>query len=163
MVGCDSQYLLLIVGPKFLASDHWLFLFILKYISQRSKPSSRSQAVKNKSFPCSNGLQLRDFLYVGDAINAILKCLQSKQLNGQILNIGFGKPSSVKKVINKICELLNSGKPQFGKIKLRRDEIMKLYPSTIKAKKILNWKPRISLESGLKKTINFFRKWKKLV
>ena len=42
------------------------------------------------------------------------------------VNIGSGKPVLVKKVITKICSLLNSGKPQYGKIKLRKDEIMKL-------------------------------------
>ena len=56
---------------------------------------------------------------------------------------------------------LNSGKPQFGKIDLRKDEIMKLYPNILKAKKILNWKPRITLENGLKKTIKFLQKMEK--
>ena len=126
--------------------------------ANRVVPITILNALKDKKFNCSSGLQLRDFTYIEDVIEAIIKTLKSKKSSGQIINIGNGKPVSIKKVINKICELLNSGKPQFGKIKLRRDEIMKLYPSTIKAKKILNWKPRISLESGLKKTINFFRK-----
>jgi len=121
-------------------------------------PITILNAIKNKKFDCSNGLQLRDFTYIEDVIEAIIKTLKNRQSTGQIINIGQGKPVSIKRVINKICELLNSGKPQFGKIDLRKDEIMKLYPNILKAKKILNWKPRISLENGLKKTIKFFNK-----
>ena len=114
--------------------------------------------MKDKTFDCSNGLQLRDFIYVDDVINAIIMSLKNPKSTGEIINIGSGKPVSVKKVIAKICTLLNSGKPQYGKIKLRKDEIMKLYPNINKARKILNWKPSISLEKGLRKTIQFFNK-----
>lgn len=125
--------------------------------ANRVVPITILNAIKNKKFDCSNGLQLRDFTYIEDVIEAIIKTLKNRQSTGQIINIGQGKPVSIKRVINKICELLNSGKPQFGKIDLRKDEIMKLYPNILKAKKILNWKPRISLENGLKKTIKFFQ------
>ena len=40
---------------------------------------------------------------------------------------------------------------------MRKDEIMALYPNTYKAQKILNWRPKISLNIGLKKTINFYK------
>jgi nucleoside-diphosphate-sugar epimerase len=35
---------------------------------------------------------------------------------------------------------------------------MKLYPSIVKAKKILNWRPKVKINFGLKKTINFYKK-----
>ena len=63
-----------------------------------------------------------------------------------------------EKVINKICKILDSGRPQFGKIKFRKDEIKNLYPSIAKAKKVLNWSPKIGIISGLKKTINYYKK-----
>ena len=46
--------------------------------------------------------------------------------------------------------------PQFGKIKLRSDENIKVYPSLLKAKKILNWKPTIQFKRGLFKTIKSY-------
>ena len=50
------------------------------------------------------------------------------------------------------------GKPIFGKKKMRSDEIPNLYPNITKVCKDFNWKPRISLLSGLKRTINFYKK-----
>lgn len=121
-------------------------------------PITIINALKNKKFDCSNGLQFRDFSHVDDVVNAIIKTLENLKSTGEIINIGSGKPVLVKNVIFKICQLVKSGRPQFGKIKFRKDEIMKLYPNIDKAKKILKWKPRISLENGLKKTIQFFNK-----
>lgn len=120
-------------------------------------PITITNAIHNKKFDCSSGNQLRDFTYIDDLIEAIIKTLKSRHTIGEIINIGSGKPISVKKLILKICKLSKGGKPQFGKIPFRKDEIIKLYPSIQKAKKILNWKPRISLENGLKKTIKFFQ------
>ena len=126
--------------------------------TNRVIPVTIINALKNKSFNCSNGQQLRDFTYVDDIISAIIKTLKNLKSSGEIINIGSGKPIAIKKVIIKICGLLNSGKPLFGKIDLRKDEMMKLYPNINKAKKILRWNSRTSLEVGLRKTIKFFSK-----
>ena len=126
--------------------------------TNRVIPVTIINALKNKSFNCSNGQQLRDFTYIDDIISAIIKTLKSLKSSGEIINIGSGKPIAIKKVIIKICGLLNSGKPLFGKIDLRKDEIMKLYPNINKAKKILRWNSRTPLEVGLRKTIKFFSK-----
>ena len=53
---------------------------------------------------------------------------------------------------------LNGGKPKFGKIKLRKDEIIKIYPDISKAKKILRWSPKINFNDGLQDTIKFYEK-----
>ena len=121
-------------------------------------PITIQNSIKNRKFDCSNGLQLRDFTYVDDVVAAIITTLKNEDSHGQIINIGQGKPLLVKKVINKICELLDSGRPQFGKIRLRKDEIKDLHPSITKAKKVLNWTPKIGIISGLKKTINYYKK-----
>ena len=110
----------------------------------------------NKKFDCSDGNQYRDFIYVEDVVNAILKTLNSKNSNGEIINIGTGKPRKLKNIIKNIRKISKGGKPQFGKIKLRKDEISKLYPNIAKAKKIIKWKPKISFSKGLKTTIKFY-------
>ena len=112
--------------------------------------------IKNEKFPCSNGQQLRDFIHVDDVVSAILKTLISKNVKGQVLNIGSGKPRKIKNIIESIKKSLKGGKPQYGKIKLRKDEILKIYSKISKAKKKINWIPKISFKKGLASTIKFY-------
>ena len=114
--------------------------------------------LKNKKFPCSNGKQLRDFVHVDDLVKCILLCFNNKKARGNIINIGSGKPVKIKNVINFISKYLNSGFPQFGKIKLRPDEINIIYPKISKAKKILGWRPKINFYTGLTNTIENYKK-----
>ena len=93
--------------------------------------------VKNKKFPCSRGNQFRDFVHINDVVNAILKSLTNKNARGQIINIGSGKPRIIKKIIEYIKKISKGGYPLFGKVKLRRDEILTVYPDINKAK--YNW------------------------
>ena len=110
----------------------------------------------NINFPCSHGRQSRDFLYISDLIDAFFLILQNPKANGQIFNIGFGKPLKIKNIIQKVLSYFKSGNPQFGKIKLRKEEQMKIYPDISKAIRILNWKPKISFLKGLAKTIEYY-------
>jgi len=114
--------------------------------------------IKNKKFNCSEGNQYRDFVHVNDVVDAILKSLINKNARGQIINVGSGKPRRIRSIIEHIKKILKGGHPQFGKIKLRKDEILKLYPNIKKAKNKINWKPKISFEQGLKSTIKFYNK-----
>ena len=114
-------------------------------------------SLRNINFHCSEGSQFRDFLYVDDAINAIIKSLNfSVRSNGKIINIGYGKPIKVKDLILMIQNIIKKGKPVFGKLKLRVDESKKIYPNLERSKRILNWKHKISLKEGLKKTVKFY-------
>ena len=125
----------------------------------RFLPIIITNCIKNKTFPCSEGRQFRDFLYIDDLVNAIEKFLNSKKnLNGKIFNIGSGKPINIKYIIKTIQKIINGGEPLYGKIKLRKDEIIHLYPSIKKIKKYTKWKPKISFEQGLKKTILSYEK-----
>jgi nucleoside-diphosphate-sugar epimerase len=114
--------------------------------------------LQDSFFPCSSGDQFRDFLYVDDLTNAIFKCLKNKKSHGQIINIGSGKPLNIKKIILLIQSIIKYGKPNFGKIKLRKDEILTLFPSIKKAKKLINWSPKFNFQNSILKTINFYRK-----
>ena len=90
---------------------------------------------------------------------AIDICLSTKKkIGGEIINIGSGKPISIKKMIIQIQKTIGRGNPNFGVVKFRKGENMRLYPSVQKANRLLNWKPKISLEQGLKKTIEFYKK-----
>lgn len=112
--------------------------------------------LKNKSFDCTDGSQYRDFLYVEDFIDLVIKIIKKGKIKAGIYNVGSGKPIKVKKVISSIQKIIKKGKPQFGKIKMRRDESNSSYPNISKIKRNLNWKPKTKFHYGLKKTINFY-------
>ena len=112
--------------------------------------------VKNKKFPCSRGNQFRDFVHINDVVNAILKSLTNKNARGQIINIGSGKPKKIKNIIEYVKKISKGGYPQFGKVKLRKDEILKIYPCIKKAKSLIKWQPQISFEKGIKGTIKSY-------
>ncbi len=120
-----------------------------------------NSCLKKQKFPCSEGKQFRDFIYVTDVVSAIIKSLQSKKTRGQIINIGSGKAYNIKNLIQKIVKLTKGGKPQYGKIKLRKEEALKIFPSITKAKKLLKWKPKVNLNRGLISTIKTFSEKKK--
>tara|TARA_B100001013_G_scaffold272251_1_gene173170 strand:+ start:191 stop:1090 length:900 start_codon:yes stop_codon:yes gene_type:complete len=116
-----------------------------------------SGCTKNKKFPCSIGNQVRDFLHIDDVVDAIIKSLTNKNARGQIINIGSGKPRIIKNIIEYIKKISKGGYPLFGKVKLRRDEILTVYPDINKARNKIGWRPKISFKKGLKVTIDSFK------
>ena len=157
---------------KLLSSEHLMHLFKRKKFPStvlrlyqaygpkqdlnRFLPIAIVNCIKNKKFPTSAGKQFRDFVHVNDVVDSIIKSLTSKKAKGHIINIGSGKPKKIKNIILNVKKILKGGHPQFGAIKLRKDEILKIYPSIRKAKNKIKWEPRISFETGLQNTIKFY-------
>ena len=121
-------------------------------------PMVIKSCLKNKKFPCTEGNQERDFLYVDDFTDLIIKILRKKNFKNRIFNVGYGKPIKVKKIINLILKITSKGKPLFGSIKMRKDEVKKLYPDLTLIKKEFKWKPKINLKEGLKRTVAYYAK-----
>jgi len=113
--------------------------------------------VKNKTFPCSDGNQFRDFIHIKDIIRAIFQSIKRKEAKGQIINIGSGKPFKVKNVIKDISTISKGGLPEFGKIKLRKEESLKIYPDIKKAKNKIKWVPRSNFKKEINKLILFYK------
>ena len=122
-------------------------------------PITINSCLNDKSFACTNGSQLRDFLYITDFVKLIKIILKKHhQINYGIFNVGSGKPYKVSIIINKIKTKIKKGTPQFGKIKMRKDEIIKLYPSIKKIKKQFQWYPETNIDKALSKTIQYYKK-----
>ena len=75
-----------------------------------------------------------------------------------MFNVGSNKSIKLRKVITQIQKVVKSGYPEWGKIKLREDEIFNLYPNIQKIKKKLNWEPKVNFTNGLIRTINYYKK-----
>ena len=126
-----------------------------KQDSNRIIPFIIRSCMSGLPFPCSNGKQYRDFIHIDQIINAFIKILVSKKILGEVLNIGSGRMIKVRTIINKIKFILKRGKPEFGKIKLRKDEMLKFYPNISKIYKLVKWKPENNFDKKLRNVINF--------
>jgi nucleoside-diphosphate-sugar epimerase len=155
----SSKYVINLFKKKKFPSTVIRFYLVYgpKQDINRFIPTIINGCLKNKKFPTSDGSQLRDFLYIDDAIRAIIMCLDNKKSRGQILNIGTGKPKLIKKVIQMVKKVSKGGKPQYGMFKLRKFDIPKLYPNINKVKNKIKWSPKVSFEKGIKITVRDFK------
>jgi UDP-glucose 4-epimerase len=113
--------------------------------------------LRGASFPVSEGKQLRDFCFVSDAVEAVFAALGAREAQGEIINVASGSPVPVRAVVEMVRRFVGRGDPCFGEIPYRAGENMALYADISKAKRLLRWQPEVSLEAGLKKTIEWVR------
>ena len=119
-------------------------------------PITIDSCKNDKEFSCSHGKQIRDFLYVDDLVDVFFLALDNKKVLGKIINIGSGEKLSIKFIIKKIINYYNSGRPKFNEIKLRKEEMIKVYPSLLNARRLLGWKAKVPFDKGILKTISFY-------
>lgn len=126
--------------------------------TNRLIPIAAKACYFGKKFNCIDGNQVRDYLYVEDLVDAVLKALQNPKAIGQIFNLGSGTKITIKYLVDYIKNYYKKGKPTYGKIKLRKDESKNIYPDISKIKKKLKWKPKTTLKDGLNKTLEYYKK-----
>lgn len=124
---------------------------------KRFLPQIIRGCLQNNSFPVSEGGQLRDFCYVDDIVEGILRALYVPEVCGQVINLASGMPVSIRTMIEQVCVLVGQGRPNFGQIPYRKGENMALWADTTLAHELLGWVPRVSLEEGLARTIEYYR------
>lgn len=120
-------------------------------------PALIKSVIENKTFPMTAGEQTRDFIYVSDLVDVIIKAAQSEKLIGRIINVGSGCSVTLRDVVLKVEQMLGRpGVVQLGALNYRPGEIMKYVVDNSKIKELLGWCPKVSLEEGLTYMINSF-------
>ena len=124
-----------------------------------------TNALENKNLPIyGDGKNIRDWLYVVDHCEAIIKILENGK-PGETYNIGGSCEKNNLEVVSEICKILDSIKPkQDGSSYKEQIEFVKDRPGhdfrysldTSKIKKDFNWKPKESFSSGLEKTVQWY-------
>lgn len=103
------------------------------------------------------GKQTRSLCYVDDLVNGLYKLLVVKKIKGEVFNLGSTEEFSVLYFAKLIIKLTKSKSKIVLKKELPEGDPIKRKPDISKAKKILNWYPKINLEEGLEKTINYYK------
>jgi UDP-glucuronate decarboxylase len=117
------------------------------------------QALKNKDITIyGDGSQTRSFQYVDDLIEGLLLMMKSpKKFIGPV-NLGNPSEFTIKKLAEMVLKLIPKSKSKIVYKKLPQDDPKKRKPDISLAKKELSWEPRIKLEDGIRRTINYFIK-----
>lgn len=108
-----------------------------------------------------DGNQTRDFLYVDDLCDAILKSVKS-DVGGEVFQIGTGKETSINQLAAKIKSLLEKdlGWPiEIIHEERRKGEIMRSCSNVTKAKRLLGFVPKVRIDEGLKKTWEWLKEF----
>ena len=105
-----------------------------------------------------DGTQTREFTYVKDVVSANILAMNSKKnLSGEIFNVGTGKSASLNEIVTVINKLLGKSiKPKYVKNPVK-NYINAQLSDISKIKKLLGYKPKYSLEDGLKEIISIDR------
>ena len=132
-----------------------------KQKKNRLIPYIIDRCLKNKKAYLTRGDQVRNFCYIEDIVEAIMLFTKPriKKVNGKVFNVGCNKSYKVKDIAYKIKKIINKGTLIFNK-KINKRESKLLIPNINRLKKINNWKPNFSIDSGLKKTIEYYQKEK---
>ncbi|MDP2637737.1 MAG: GDP-mannose 4,6-dehydratase [Candidatus Levybacteria bacterium] len=116
-----------------------------------------NQAISNKPLTVyGKGSQTRSLCYVDDMVNGISSAMFSVNARGEVFNLGNPDERSVLNIANLIKKMTNSGSEIIFE-DLPEDDPKSRKPDISKAKSILSWEPKVSVEDGLRKTINYFK------
>ena len=103
-----------------------------------------------------DGTQTRSFCYVIDQIEGLLKLALSEGAKGEVVNIGGNKEITILELAKLIKGTTNSSS-EIEFHPLPKDDPQRRKPDISKAKKLLDWEPKVRLKEGLERTIRYFR------
>ncbi len=122
------------------------------------------RAMKREPIPVhGDGLQIRNFVYVSDAVEGILRVIEKEEVRGEVFNIGSSDHIRILDLAYRIWSLIgNTGKPEIEFISYpdlcqNYEDVRIRDLDLTKARYLLGYEPAIGLEEGLRRTIQWFR------
>ena len=136
-------------------------LFMLYGPGQRDEkkliPSTILALLRGQPPHVSSGERQVDWVYIDDAAEGVLACALAPNVNGRSVDIGTGVLTSVRAVVETLCELI-PGKPApaFGSVASRPNEQVRAAGVDL-ARGLTGWSPKVALREGLSRTIAWWR------
>jgi len=103
------------------------------------------------------GQQTRSFCYVSDLVDGVIRYMQVSQDAPGPINLGNPEEISILEIAQKVLELTNSSS-EIIFLDLPKDDPKRRKPNISRAYELIGWKPEVELETGLKRTIDYFDK-----
>lgn len=126
----------------------------------RVVPNFIQQALSNKPLTVyGDGSQTRSFCYIDDLIDGLLKAMFSKETTGEIINLGNPNEMTILSLAEHIRQMCKSSSEMVFS-PLPEDDPLQRRPDISRAERLLGWKPKIFLDEGLTRTIEWFLKGK---
>jgi dTDP-glucose 4,6-dehydratase len=121
----------------------------------RAVPAFMSQALRNEDVTVfGDGRQTRSFTYITDLVDGIIRLMLSKE--NDPVNIGNPREMTIRDIAETIIRMTGSKSTIVSK-PLPTDDPKQRRPDITRARTLLNWEPKVELEQGLAKTIDYFR------
>ncbi len=107
-----------------------------------------------------DGLQLRDYIFVDDIVNAMLRCAEAPDAVGEIINVGSGESTRFCDMVSAVIKHVNCGKMEFvpWPDNYEKIETGDVSIDLSKLKSIALWRPESSLDDGIQKTYEYYKK-----
>ena len=113
-------------------------------------------ALREMPFSMTEGTQKRDLIYIDDAIDAFLAAATAPGIDGRLINVGSGQAHALRDVAQIIWRLTGTKAPLLiGARPASLTEIHDTWADIGRARKLLGWEPRVSLEAGLEAMIGW--------
>jgi UDP-glucose 4-epimerase len=113
-----------------------------------------------ESFPMTAGTQTRDFVYVDDVVDGIVRALTMTERHDSALHLSAGQGVAIRDVARLAAAAVGPGAYgllQLDAVPYREGEAMAYWADNTESRIRLGWTPRVSLEEGLRRTVAYFR------
>lgn len=122
-------------------------------------PTLITQALGREEVELGSTHPTRDFLFVEDLVGGLIRCAEADGVEGEVVNLGSGAEISIAELAQEVFRLVGRDLPiTFSPDRARPplSEVERLLADTSKAERLLGWTPKVGLEEGLQRTIEWF-------
>jgi len=123
-------------------------------------PALIKRLLTNRTFAMSGGEQTRDFVYIDDLVEAILLAATCSEADGRVINVSSFEPVRIIDLARTIADLMGDGARELlnvGELAYRPGETMNYFSDNREAGRLLGWSPCVDLQTGLSRTVEFYR------
>lgn len=117
-----------------------------------------SGCLKNADLNLTNGKESRDLVFIDDIVDCLVSIPSHKWEPGEILNVGSGRQYNVRQIVEKVmAKISTTSQPKWGSHPEREFDTHFWVSDCTKAMDILGWEAKTDIDTGLEKTISWFR------